>query len=185
MKKEAKIMTQKRDEQNVSNCLFARGSRRSARATKAPGMLLAALMLVLGASGCASSDSPTYVIDISPDGLSAPEQAQRAIDSVRANRSRLVARRDVLREAIIAQDPASDMQQLTCAEARLPHLERFARRAERAFSDFRDARRFGDDEMLEHRLAVLQTAARGASMELSRVRSCRELRLASTPGTQG
>lgn len=92
--------------------------------------------------------------------------------SLRKTLARVFARIEGLREAVRARDALADWGQLVCLEGRVPDVQDYARRGERAWDGVRSAILEGDVELAWTRYELLRIARLGVSKELAAARAC-------------
>ena len=136
---------------------------------------LAALTLFFAA--CASAPEPTAV-DPEAERF---EEARRAVVDLRAQVARMNARVGVLRQAIQDRDPLADWGQLVCLEGRMPSLNGFVQRGERAYDNYREAFIASDRDRAQTRLAQIRLAEEGLKRQLALARSCASAAALSVP----
>lgn len=92
--------------------------------------------------------------------------------ALRTSVARVRGRIEGLRAAVRERDAAADWSQLVCLEGRVPEVEVFAGRGERAWEAFRGAVLRGEAEAAWTRFELMRLARLGVTQALAEARSC-------------
>ncbi|PKN57402.1 MAG: hypothetical protein CVU56_11100 [Deltaproteobacteria bacterium HGW-Deltaproteobacteria-14] len=98
--------------------------------------------------------------------------AGERVMALRTTLARVFARIEGLRDAVRMRDALADWGQLVCLEARVPEVQDYARRGERAWDALREAIREDETELAWTRYELLRIARLGVSKELGAARAC-------------
>lgn len=125
------------------------------------------------ARGGATMDEP---VDVAEFGALTPGDrlalAGERVMALRTTLARVFARIEGLRDAVRTRDALADWGQLVCLEARVPEVQGYARRGERAWDALREAILEGDTGLAWTRYELLRIARLGVSKELAAARAC-------------